>query len=147
MIKVLILLLTSLVFAIASGLAGDKRPVQNWDDVEGVTVQPGERVDQINAYKKKSEEAEKKKLQEGWEQQGITVQSDERVHHLNELEKDRREKEVLELKCKICTLRCTIVRDFGQSTCQDSQSPPDTGICKQKADDFLKTCLQRCEHC
>jgi hypothetical protein len=147
MMKVLIPLLTSLLFASAALLADENRPARDWDDVEGVTVQPPERVDQINTYKKKSAEAEKKKLKQGWDQPGVTVQSEERVQHLNELEKVRREREVRQMKCEMCNLRCTIVRDFGETLCQDAQTSPDTGACKQKADNFLNACQQQCENC
>ncbi|MCI0654688.1 MAG: hypothetical protein L0Y38_00270 [Methylococcaceae bacterium] len=139
--------MTALVFISTSGLADENLPAQEWDDVEGVTVQPKDRVDQINDYKKKSEESENKQLKQGWEQNGVTVQSEERVKHLNELQKARREKGIRELKCDVCTMRCRLYRDIGQTTCQDAQTSPDTGICRHKADNFLKSCLQHCEYC
>lgn len=145
--KALIFSLTALVFIGSPGSADEKIPAEDWENVEGVTVQPKERVDQINAYRKKLEEAEKKKLKEGWNQKGVKVQSDERVKHLNELHKARREKEVREIKCEMCTTRCTIVKDYGQAICRGSGTPADPGTCQKEAGNFLKSCLAQCEQC
>jgi hypothetical protein len=140
------ILLLALLFAIP-GRADEVRAIDDWDDVEGVTVQPQERVDQINAYRKKLLEEEKKKLTEGWEEEGFTVQSEERVKHLNELEKTRREKEIRELKCNMCTMRCNIVRDAGQANCTAANAGKNSETCRNDADDFLEDCLEQCEQC
>ncbi|MCI0652982.1 MAG: hypothetical protein L0Y39_00680 [Methylococcaceae bacterium] len=147
MIKALNSLLAALFFVIVSGIAAENDPVQDWGNVDGVTVQPDERVEQINANKKKLQEAEKKKLEKFWKQKGITVQSEQRVQDLNERDKKRREKEIRELKCRMCKLRCDIVRDAGQAICTSSEAPTESEQCAEQAENFLKTCLQQCEHC
>ncbi|MGH8498604.1 MAG: hypothetical protein ACRERV_07350 [Methylococcales bacterium] len=147
MIKMFISLLAALFFAHAPGVAAENNPVQDWGNVEGVRVQPDERVEQIKANKKKLEETKKKKLKSVWKQKGITIQSEQRVQDLNEREKKRREKEIRELKCKMCKLRCTIVRDAGQAICTSPDAPTEAEKCAEKAENFLKTCIQQCEHC
>lgn len=145
--KVLIWALIALGSFCIPAMAEDTRPAEDWENVEGVTVQPDERVEQIKAYKKKSDEAERTKLKQGWEQEGIQVQSQDRVEHLNEIEKKRREKEIREIKCTMCTMRCNIVRDAGQTTCNNATDSPGNDTCQEKGDDFLASCLHNCETC
>ncbi|MGR9107940.1 MAG: hypothetical protein ACU843_13505 [Gammaproteobacteria bacterium] len=147
MIKSLIVLIGTFFLASSSGLAGENPSPEDWEGVEGVTVQSKERVEQIKAYEKKLKEAEKKRLKEGWESEGITVQSEERVRHLNELEKENREKEIREIKCKMCSMRCQLVRDAGQTTCNNPQVSSDDEPCLQNADNFMKSCLEQCDIC
>lgn len=143
------LILISIAFALLNiaVIAKETTNPQDWDDVDGVTVQSEERVNQIKAYKKKQREAEIQALKKGWNQDGMTVQSEERVKHLNALEKSRRDKEIKELKCTICTTRCGIVSDAGKSTCGKSSPGSATDTCIAKADNFRDQCLSQCDMC
>lgn len=145
--KVFLLLLIGLLFVTASTIAVENDPIPDWRNADGVTLQPKQRLKQIKAYQKKLQDAETKKLQEGREQDGVTVQSQERVRKLNEMEKKRREKEIRELKCTMCNLRCTIIRDAEQTTCTGSGTFPAAKLCGEKAGSFLKSCLQQCDSC
>jgi anti-sigma28 factor (negative regulator of flagellin synthesis) len=147
MIRSLGLLLLTVLATSLPGLADDNRSLSNWENIDGVTVQSRERVDQINAYARKSRAAEQKKARESLIEHGFKVQSEDRVLQLNELEEQHRQQEIREIKCTMCTLRCGIVRDAGQASCDGASRGSDKGICKTNADDFMQSCLQQCEDC
>ncbi|MGH8474424.1 MAG: hypothetical protein ACRERV_11465 [Methylococcales bacterium] len=148
MIKTLIGVLAAWLVVSAGGIALEVDPLQDWRDIDGVNVQPRERVDQINAHQKKLLKAERKKFKKIWTQKGITVQSEERVEELNKRAKQSREKEIRELKCAMCTTRCNIVRDAGLEICSGPEpSAADSELCTRQADQFLQACIGECEHC
>ncbi len=147
MIRNLRFLLFTFVVTSFPGFTDENRSISDWKDIDGVTVQSRERVDQINAYARKLREAEQKKTRESLIKQGFKVQSEERVQHLNELEEKHRQQEIREIKCTMCTLRCGIVRDAGQASCIGATTGPDKGACKDDADEFMESCLQQCEYC
>lgn len=131
--------LVSLIAKAGTEASTEKSTPRSSDQIEGVVVQPKERVDQINRYRKKLRE--RAALPE-------SAHPDESyADYLNRMEEQRRQHEVIEIKCDICTLRCKIVRDAGQTSCTGSGLVKEAGACENQADQFMKSCLEQCEFC